>query len=43
MKDATTTHQRTGNKNLRQQRQKKSAHGHKADDHEEEQTWQQVM
>ena len=40
---ATTRDQYTDRKVLRQQRQKKISLGHKEDDHEEEQTWQQTM
>ena len=43
VKDATTTHQRTDKKTLRKEREKKIAMGHKADDHEEEQKWEQSM
>ena len=43
MRDATTTHQHTDKKTLRKEREKKIALGHKADDHEEEQTWEQTM
>ena len=38
-----TTHQQTDRKALRKERQKKIALGHKEDDHEEEQTWQQSL
>ena len=41
--DATTTHYHADSKALRKERQKKSALGHKEDDHEEEPTWQQTM
>ncbi len=41
--DATTTHYHADSKALRKERQKKIALGHKEDDHEEEQTWQQTM
>ena len=41
--DATTTHYHADSKALRKERQKKSALGHKEDDHKEEQTWQQTM
>ena len=41
--DATTTHHHTDSKALRKERQKKIALGHKEDDYEEEQTWQQTM
>ena len=43
MRDATTTHQHTDKKTLRKEREKKIALGHKPDDHEEEQTWEQTM
>lgn len=43
MKDATTTHYHADSKALWKERQKKIALGHKEDDHEEEQTWQQTM
>lgn len=43
VKDATTMHQHTDRKTLRQERKKKIALGHKEDDHEEESTWQQSM
>ena len=43
VRDATTTHQHTDSKTLRQERQKKVALGHREDDHAEEQTWQQTM
>ena len=43
MKDATTTHYHADSKDLRKERQKKIALGHKEDDHEEEPTWQQTM
>ena len=43
VKDATTTHQHTDKKALRKEREKKIAMGHKADDHEEEQKWEQSM
>lgn len=36
-------HQHTGRKTLRQEQQKKIALGHKEDDHEDEQNWQQTM
>ena len=43
--DATTQHPHTDSKTLRKEKQKKIALGHKADDHEDEQTytWQQTM
>ena len=43
IRDATTLHQHTDRKTLRQERQKKIALGHKEDDHEDEQNWQQTM
>ena len=43
IRDATTMHQHTDRKALRRERQIKIALGHKEDDHEEEQTWQQTM
>ena len=43
VRDATTTHYHADSKALRKERQKKIALGHKEDDHEEEQTWQQTM
>ena len=39
----TTTHRHSDKKALRKEREKKIAMGHKEDDHEEEQTWQQTM
>ena len=43
--DATTRHHHTDSKTLRKEREKKIAFGHKADDHEDEETqpWQQTM
>ena len=43
--DSTTMHHHMGRKTLRKEKDLKIAHGHKADDHEEEQahTWQQTM
>ena len=43
--DSTTMRHHTDSKALRKEMEKKIAHGHKADDHEEEQThtWQQTM
>ena len=41
--DATTAHKHADSKTLRREREKKIALGHKEDDHEEEQTWQQTM
>ena len=43
VRDATTMHQHTDRKTLRQEWKKKIALGHKEDDHEEEPTWQQSM
>ena len=43
MRDATTTHRHSDKKPSRKEREKKIAMGHKEDDHEEEQTWQQTM
>ena len=43
VRDATTTHQHGDRKALRKEREKKIAMGHKADDHEEEQKWEQSM
>lgn len=43
VRDATTMHQYTDRKVLRQQRQKKIALGHKEDDHTDDPTWQQSM
>ena len=43
IRDATTMHQHTDTKTLRQERQKKIALGHKEDDHKDEQNWQQTM
>ena len=43
VRDATTKHQYTDRKVLRQQRQKKIALGHKEDDHTDDPTWQQSM
>ncbi len=43
MIDSTTMHRRSDRKTLRREREKKIALGHKEDDHEEEQTWQQTM
>lgn len=39
----TSTHHHTDSKILRKEREKKIALGHKADDHEDEQNWQQTM
>lgn len=41
--DSTTMHQHIDKKELRKIKEKKIALGQKADDHEEEQTWQQTM
>ena len=43
--DATTQYYHADSKTLRKEREKKIALGHKADDHEDEQTytWQQTM
>lgn len=41
--DGTTIHGHTDRKLLSKEREKKIALGHKEDDHEEEQTWQQTM
>ena len=41
--DATTAHKHADSKTLHREREKKIALGHKEDDHEEEQTWQQTM
>lgn len=43
VRDATTIHQHGDKKALRREREKKIAMGHKADDHEEEQKWEQSM
>ena len=43
VRDATTISQHTDRKALRREQEKKIALGHKADDHEEEQTWEQTM
>ena len=45
MMDSTTMHHHTDSKTLRKEKEKKIALGHKADDHEDEQTqtWQQTM
>lgn len=39
----TSAHYHTDSKTLRKEREKKIALGHKADDHEDEQNWQQTM
>ena len=41
--DSTTMRHRSDRKTLRKEQEKKIALGHKEDDHEEEQTWQQTM
>lgn len=41
--DATTAHKHADSKTLRREREKKIALGHKEDDHEDTQTWQQTM
>ena len=41
--DSTTMRHHTESKTLRKEQRKKIAQGHAADDHEEEQTWQQTM
>ena len=43
VRDATTTRQHADCRLLQRERQKKIALGHKEDDHEEKQTWQQTM
>lgn len=43
VRDATTTHRHSDRKALRKEREKKIAMGHKPDDHEENQTWEQAM
>ena len=43
VRDATAIHGHADRKTLRREREKKSALGHKADDHEDEQTQQQTM
>lgn len=43
MTDSTTMRHHADRKMLRKERQKKIALGHKEDDHEEEQSWQQTM
>lgn len=43
VKDATTINQYTDRKVFTKEREKKIALGHKADDHEDEQTWQQTL
>jgi len=41
--DSTTMHHHADSKTLRKERRKKIVQGHAADDHEEEQIWQQTM
>ena len=41
--DSTTMRHRSDRKTLRKEQEKKIALGHKEDDHEEEQAWQQTM
>lgn len=41
--DATTAHKHADSKTLRREREKKIALGHKEDDHEDMQTWQQTI
>ena len=43
MRDATTMRQHGDRKALRREKAKKIALGHKEDDHEEEQKWEQSM
>ena len=43
VKDGTTIHQYSDRKTLRKEMRKKIAMGHKEDDHEEEQRWEQSM
>jgi hypothetical protein len=43
VKDATTINPYTDRKVFTKEREKKTALGHKADDHEDEQTWQQTL
>ena len=43
VKDATTINPYTDRKVFTKEREKKTALGHKADDHEDEQTWQQTI
>ena len=43
VKDGTTMHQYSDRKTLRKEMRKKIAMGHKEDDHEEEQRWEQSM
>jgi hypothetical protein len=41
--DATTQHHHTDSKTFRKEKEKKIALGQKEDDHEDEQTYQQIM
>ena len=41
--DSTTMHYHSDRKTLHKEQKKKIALGHKEDDHEEEQIWQQAM
>ena len=41
--DSTTMRQRSDRKTLHREQEKKIVLGHKEDDHEEEQAWQQTM
>ena len=43
VRDATTMRQHVDSKALKETRRKKIAMGHKADDHEDEQTWTMTM
>lgn len=43
MTDSSTVRHHADSKTLRKERQKKIVLGHKEDNHEEEQTWQQTM
>ena len=43
MKDTTTINPYTDRKVFAKEREKKIALGHKADDHEDEQIWQQTL
>ena len=43
VRDLTAVHQHTGKQTFRRERQKKIALGHKEDDPEEEQSWQQTI
>ena len=43
MRDGTTISHHTDRKVLRREQEKKIALGHKEDDHEEKQTWEQTM